>query len=105
MFMKRWFDKFVVWVKSFFKRGVHIQEALQPPSMEEIWVIVPGAYEKWVNPSNKNDKHYRAIYRSNKGGRRVGDEQFKRASEVLLFADDYNREIEHAIRRQGNQGA
>ena len=68
----------------------------------EMWVIVPGAYEKWVNPSNKNDKHYRVIYRSNRGGRRVGDEQFKRASEALAFADDYNRRVSDAIRGQGD---
>lgn len=66
-----------------------MEEVVQTPT--EIWVIVPGAYEKWVHPANKNDKHYRVIYRSNTGKRRVGDEQFKRASEALAFADEYNR--------------
>jgi hypothetical protein len=68
------------------------------PAPEEVWVVVPGVYEKWVNPANKNDKHYRVIYRSNKGGRRAGDEQFRRASEALDFADEHNRRVSDAVR-------
>jgi hypothetical protein len=79
-----------------------MEEIVQQQEAQEIWVIVPGVYEKWVNPANKNDKHYRAIYRSNKGGRRVGDEQFKRAREVVAFADEHNRRVTNAIREQGN---
>lgn len=49
-----------------------------------MWVVVPMTYEKWVNPSNKNDKHYRAIFRSTTG-RRVGKTKFKTASDALDF--------------------
>lgn len=49
-----------------------------------MWVIVPMTYEKWVNPSNKNDKHYRVIFRS-PTGRRVGKTKFNTASEALEF--------------------
>ncbi len=70
-----------------------MQEQVVQTEPVETWVVVPGIYEKWVNPANKNDKHYRVIYRSTKGGRRIGDEQFKRASEALSFADEYNREV------------
>lgn len=59
---------------------------------QEIWAVLPGTYEKWVNPSNRNDKHYRVIYRSNIGKRRVGDEQFKTASKALAFSDQLTSE-------------
>jgi hypothetical protein len=77
---------------------------LEPEVVEpaEMWVIVPGMYEKWVHPSNKNDKHYRVIYRSNKGGRKVGDEKFRTATEALEFADTYNRRELDAVRQQGD---
>jgi len=77
------------------------QETVQNES-DEIWVIVPDTYEKWVNPSNKNDKHYRVVYRSNKSKRRVGDEKFRTATEALAFADSYNREVSDAIGGQGD---
>ena len=57
---------------------------------DELWVVLPGVYEKWVHPANKNDKHYRVILRSNKGRRRVGDTPFNTATEALAFADAHN---------------
>lgn len=75
-------------------------ETVQEP--EEMWVVIPGIYEKWVNPSNRNDKHYRVIYRSNTGGRQVGEEQFKTATAALEFADKELREVANAIRGQGD---
>ena len=71
-----------------------------------MWVVVPMTYEKWVNPSNKNDKHYRAVFRSTTG-RRVGKRKFKRASEALAVAKFFHlrlckrREVD-AVRGQGN---
>jgi hypothetical protein len=65
------------------------EEVVQP---KELWVVIPGMYEKWVNPANKNDKHYRVIYRSNTGKRRVGNEKFKTADAALAFADQLTLE-------------
>ena len=80
MLIQKWAVQLFRWLKSFFIRE-------QPTKI--FWFVVPMTYEKWVNPSNKNDKHYRVIYRSNTGERRVGDEKFKRASEALAFANQF----------------
>lgn len=50
-----------------------------------MWIIVPNVYEKWVHPSTKI-KHYRAIFRSSKGGRRYSKTKFKTATDALGFA-------------------
>ena len=67
-----------------------MQEETVQEETQEMWVVVPGVYEKWVNPVNKNDKHYRVILRSNTGKRLVGSTPFKTATEALAFADAYN---------------
>ena len=54
-----------------------------------MWVVVPMIYEKWVNPSSKNDKHYRAVFRS-PVGRRYSKTKFKTASSALAFAEKFN---------------
>ena len=52
-----------------------------------IWAAVPLTYEKWVHPANKNDKHYRMIFRNNKGDRRISNRKFKTATLALAYID------------------
>jgi hypothetical protein len=71
-----------------------------------MYVLVPMTYEKWVNPANKNDKHYRVVFRST-SGRRVGKTKHKRASDVEKFSVRWHkrlckREENDAIRGQGD---
>lgn len=80
-----------------------MEEKTVQSEAQEIWVVIPGMYEKWVNPSNRNDKHYRAILRSNKGGRRVSDIQFPTATAALEYADNENGRTLDAIQRRGHQ--
>lgn len=54
-----------------------------------MWVVVPMTYEKWVNPSSRNDKHYRAIFRS-PTGRRYSKTKFKTATKALEFVANFN---------------
>lgn len=54
--------------------------------VQELWYVIPGMYEKWVHPANKNDKHYRAIFRSNTHKRRVSKKKFKRAFDAQVYA-------------------
>ena len=58
-------------------------EVVQTPTL---FYVIPQLYEKWVNPSNKNDKHYRAIFRSNTGLRRISKIKFKRAFDAQNYA-------------------
>jgi len=84
MFIRSWFDRLVRWLRSFFRLEVSLSEPKRAS-----WVIVPMTYEKWVNPSNKNDKHYRVIFRS-PTGRRYGKTKFKTATRALEFAREFN---------------
>jgi hypothetical protein len=72
-----------------------------------MYVLVPMTYEKWVNPANKNDKHYRVVFRS-PSARRVGKTKFKRASDIEKFSLRWHRRVcnkqegNDAIRGQGD---
>jgi hypothetical protein len=66
---------------------------MQETTVQEVqtkFYVIPGIYEKWVNPANKNDKHYRAIFRSNTGLRRVSKTKFKRAFDVQVYAAGFD---------------
>jgi hypothetical protein len=54
------------------------------------WAVIEGTYEKWVHPGAKNLKHYRAIFRSNQGERRLTKTKFKTATKALEFAARFN---------------
>lgn len=58
-------------------------EIVQTPTL---FYVIPNIYEKWVHPANKNDKHYRAIFRSNTGLRRISKIKFKRAFDAKVYA-------------------
>jgi hypothetical protein len=69
-----------------------MQEAVQS-EVQTLWYVIPGMYEKWRHPSNKNDKHYRAIFRSNKHGRRVSRAKFKRAFDAQVYAARFDLRV------------
>jgi len=103
------FEKFVQWIKSLFSRSKNVEHTTTEEPTKLFWVIVPGVYEKWVNPSNKNDKHYRAIFRS-PSGMRHSKTKFKTATAALGFAEKFNVHLcglrrENAVRGQGGNGA
>jgi len=83
----KWIANLVRWIKSFFKRDVVISSKNKPK-----WVVIPLIYEKWKHPANKNDKHYRAIFRSSTS-RRVGKTKFKTAGMALAFAERFNQRL------------
>jgi hypothetical protein len=67
-----------------------------------MWVAVPMAYEKWVNPANKNDKHYRALFR-NITGRRYSKTKFKTATEAMQFSVRFYLHL-CPKKKEGNDG-
>jgi hypothetical protein len=83
-----------------------LEESVQTEA-PELWVAIPGTYEKWVHPGSK-EKHYRAIFRSTKMRRKTTKIKFKTATAALEFADRFNklvctrRELIDAIRGQGD---
>lgn len=61
-----------------------MEETVQ--EIQTFWYVIPQLYKKWVNPANKNDKHYRVIFRSNTGLRRISKIKFKRAFDAQVYA-------------------
>lgn len=68
-----------------------MQEVVQAPKI--FYAAIPGIYEKWRHPANKNDKHYRVIFRSNTGVRRISKIKFKRAFDAQVYAIKFNLRI------------
>ncbi len=66
-----------------------MEETVQS-EVREFWYVIPGIYEKWRHPSNKNDKHYRVIFRSNIHRRRVSKAKFKRAFDAKIYAAKFD---------------
>ena len=66
---------------------VQEEEVVQTPTL---FYVIPGTYEKWVHPSNKNDKHYRVTFRSNTGVRRTSKIKFKRAFDAQVYATKFD---------------
>lgn len=84
-------SRLMQWLRSESKKEEENKEPEKEKKPIEVWAAVRGSYEKWRHPANKNDKHYRIIFRNNKGQRRISKVKFKRASEALEYIDRFNQ--------------
>ena len=65
-----------------------------------VWIAVQGAYEKWTHHAARHNlKHYRAIFRNNRGDRRVSRVQHRTATLALAYADRFNACIMRKVKR------
>lgn len=65
-----------------------------------VWIAVQGAYEKWTHHAARHNlKHYRAIFRNNRGERRISRVRHRTATLALAYADHFNACIMRKVKR------
>lgn len=81
----------------------HRKDEIAPVYQWKHWLILGDKYEKWVHPSNKYEKHYRALWFDVMTQEmRPSRKTFKRAGEALAYSRRYMRWVKgrcHAVPR------
>jgi len=88
------------WFRSLFVDTPVYSEGTTTMEPKIVWIAVQGAYEKWTHHAARHNlKHYRAIFRNNRGERRVSRVKHKTATLALAYADHFNACILRRVKR------